>query len=580
MSSFGSFHTGVSGLNVSQAALNVTAHNLANLDTKGFVRQQVVLTDAGYIKWGQSYVSPMKTGLGAEFATLKQIRDGFLDQAYRQETGRQAFYASQYKAVEEVEGLFGELEGVSFQRSMNDLWVSLQELVNEPDNIVARSALIQTSVTFVERASNISKQLNDYQLNLNTQILNQIQDINSIGDKIKTLNIRIRHYESTDVEKANDLRDQRNLLLDQLSRMADITYKEDSNGVVDVTVEGVPFVTQDMVYYMAAVKVDEDTDMLKPVWLAHGNMDVFNFDRETSSQNNNDIGSLKGLLLARGHKQARYTDIPVREDYTSESLFNMAHLEYNKRTDASVITTVQAQFDQLIHGMVTTINDVLAPNKEVTLVDEDGQPVQTRWILDEEKAPVGMDSNRSAGQALFNRKSMERYSEQEIVIVGEDGNPQTIMARVYNLEDPSNNYSLFTIGEIEVNQKIMQDYSLLPLSSNDGTGEYDMETARELLLKWQEPFASLSPNTLTENNFNDYYTSFISEIANRGEKLRVISSNQASMVDSIDNKRMQVTGVSSDEELTNLIKYQHAYNAAARYVNVVSEMLEHIILNM
>ena len=181
--------------------------------------------------------------------------------------------------------------------------VSFQELVNEPDNIVARSALIQTSVTFIERAENISKQLNDYQINLNTQILNQVQRINDIGDEIKTLNIRIRHYESTGIERANDLRDQRNLLLDELSQMVDIRYKEDPQGVIDLAVEGVPFVTQDMVYYIDTIKVNEDTDMLKPVWIAHGNMDVFNFDREISSQNNNDIGGLKGLLLARGHRQ-------------------------------------------------------------------------------------------------------------------------------------------------------------------------------------------------------------------------------------------------------------------------------------
>ena len=152
---------------------------------------------------------------------------------------------------------------------MNDLWVSFQELVNEPDNIVARSALIQTSVTFIERAENISKQLNDYQINLNTQILNQVQRINDIGDEIKTLNIRIRHYESTGIERANDLRDQRNLLLDELSQMVDIRYKEDPRGYRSCS-GGSSFVTQDMVYYIDTIKVNEDTDMLKPCGLPMG----------------------------------------------------------------------------------------------------------------------------------------------------------------------------------------------------------------------------------------------------------------------------------------------------------------------
>jgi flagellar hook-associated protein 1 FlgK len=97
---------------------------------------------------------------------------------------------------------------------------------------------------------------------------------------------------------------------------------------------------------------------------------------------------------------------------------------------------------------------------------------------------------------------------------------------------------------------------------------------------WQQPFAALSPNHLTRHNFNEYYNAFMSDIANRGEQLRIISENQEAMVETIDIQRLEVTGVSSDEELINLIKFQHAYNASARYIDVVSEMLEHIIMRM
>lgn len=576
MSSLGGLYIGVSGLNVSQAALNTTSHNLANVDTKGFVRQQAVLTDFQYVTWGESHMSPFQHGLGADFATVKQVRDSFLDQAYREEVGRQAFYESQYQAVGEIEGLFGELEGVTFQDTLDEFWIALQELSKEPDSIVARASLVQTAVTFTERAENIASQLKDYQINLNTQITNQVNRINEIGDNIKELNLKIRHYESTGVEKANDLRDQRNLLLDELGRMTSITYKEIPSGVVNVNVEGVPFVNEDNVFYMDTVQISETSEMLKPVWIAHGNMDVFNLDRIPSSKESTDIGSLKGLLTARGQKQANYTDIPVRNNFETESAYNAAVTEFNKRIDASVITTVQAQFDQLIHGIVTTINGILSPNKEVTL--SDGTKIS---ILDEEKAPVGMDPDHTMGEALFNRKSMNRYSEpQEIEILNALGEYETITARVYNEEDPSDNYSLFTVGEIEVNQNILQNHSLIALSSSTGSGDFDVEAAEKLLSEWQKPFSTLSPNTLTKNNFNDYYTSFIAEIANRGEQLNTVSTNQASMVESIDNQRMAVTGVSSDEELTNLIKYQHAYNAAARYVNVVSEMLEHVIMNL
>lgn len=576
MASFSSLHIGVSGLNVSQAGLNVTSHNLANVDTKGYVRQQAVLTDFQYIKWGESHLSSMQRGLGANFAEVKQVRDAFLDQAYRQEIGRQAFYESQYQTIQEIEGLFGELEGVQFQNTMKEFWEALQELTREPDNIVARASLIQTAVSFIERAEKIYSQMNDYQINLNTNIIDQVKRINEIGDEIRELNIKIRHYESTGVEKANDLRDNRNLLLDELSKMVSITYKENPAGVVTVNVEGVPFVTEDLVYKMDTAQTDEGTQMLKPIWVAHGYVDVFNMDRPPSSMYDTDIGSLKGLLLARGNRQANYTDIPVRERYETETQYQDAVREYNNLINPSVMMTVQAQFDQLIHGIVTMINDTLCPNKEVTLTD--GSKIR---VLDEENAPVGTDTLGTMGEGLFSRKSTPRYTDyQDVQIINEDGETETITVRIYIEEDPYDNYSLYTLGEIEVNPNILHNNSLLPLSKNDKTGAYDIEMVQKLLENWQKPFATISPNTLTKNNISDYYISFIAEIANRGEQINTISMNQKSMVTSIDNKRSEVTDVSSDEELTNLIKFQHSYNAAARYVNVVSEMLEHIIMNL
>lgn len=573
MSSLGGIYVGVSGLNVSQASLNVTSHNLANVDTKGFVRQQVVQTDFRYIKLGESHVSSFQQGLGADFAAIKQVRDSFLDQAYRQEIGRQAFYESQYEAINEVEGLFGELEGESFHTTINNLWVTLQELAKEPDSIVARASFVETAVTFVERAENISLQLKDYQINLNTKIKDQVDRINEIGDELRELNLKIRKYESTGVERANDLRDQRNNLLDELSQMTSITYKEHSNSMVDVNIEGVPFVNEDCVFHMGTVRIDETTEMLKPIWIHHGMIDVYNLDKAQTAEKNIDVGSLKGLLVARGNKQANYTDIPVRENFETENLYQQEVIKYNNTIGASVIMSVQAQFDQLIHGITTVINDILSPNKEVTLPD--GSKIK---ILDEDIAPAGSDPNRTMGEALFNRKSTARYGEPEdITIVNENGGLETITARIYNDEDPADNYTLFTLGEISVNPRILHNYALIPLSSGKGTGDFDIETVQRLLSAWQEDFATLSPNTLTKNNFNEYYNSMISEIANRGEQLNTISRNQASMALSIDNKRMEITGVSADEELTSLIKYQHAYNASARYVNVVSEMLRDII---
>lgn len=578
MSLSSSLQVGVSGLTSSQNALNTTAHNLANVGTKGYTRQQVVMADYAYQKWGVNHISTLQTGLGVDIETVRQVRDMFYDRSYRTEVGRQGFYQTQYESVQEVESMFGELEGVAFQDSLSDLWSSLQEVAKQPDAIEVRATLVENAESFLERAQTIAKQLKDYQVNLNTQIMDKVTRVNEIASGISDLNKKISLFESNGTEHANDLRDQRNNLLDELGGIINISYKEDSNGVVTVSAEGTPLVTETETFKMGVAKVSASSDFLKPVWTAF-DKDVYNLDVPSSTENNNDIGSLKGLLVSRGSESANYTDIPIKpvEANYSDPAVYAADLaayetkvqEYNKTVNTSVIMTAQSQFDQLIHGIVTSINDILCPNKEVTLAD--GTTKVT--VLDTDKAPYGMDTpNYTQGEALFNRKSTDRYTE----FTDTDGTKYY----VYNGEDSSDIYSLFTTSELEINPEIKNNYSKLPLSSAANNAEVDMETAKALTNLWNQPFASLSPNSLAVNTFKDYYTNFTGELATKGNELNTASQNQAIMVQNIDDQRQAVMGVSSDEELTNLIKYQHAYNASSRFITVIDQMLEHIVTRL
>ncbi len=618
MSLSSSLQVGVSGLTASQNALNTTAHNLANVGTKGYTRQQVVMADFAYQKWGVNHISTLQTGLGVNIETVRQVRSIFYDKSYRTEVGRQAFYEAQYESVQEVESMFGELEGVAFQDSLKNFWTSIQELSKQPDAIEVRATLVQNAESLLERANTIYKQLNEYQLNLNKQISDKVSRINEIATGISDLNRRISLYESNGVENANDLRDERNNLLDELGGLVNISYKENANGVVTVSAEDMPLVTETGTNKMGVAKVSESSDFLKPVWVAF-NTDVFNLDRPSTTENQSDIGSLRGLLVARGSEKANYTDIPVKPveaDYTDQNkykadlaAYEVKAAEYNKNVNVSVIMTTQAQFDQLIHGMVTAINDILAPNKEieqaviggVVTVDADGNQIVTVGgdvvkdaivkpdgtivkkikVLDEEKAPYGMDlPDHTQGEALFNRKSTERYSEESIQVYDASGTLQTVTVKKYNEEDPSDIYSLFTLGEIEINPNIKNNYSKIPLSTSKEGNEVDMKTAQALTDLWSKPFASLSPNSLAVSTFKDYYTNFTGELATKGDELNTISQNQAIMAQNIDDQRQAIMGVSSDEELTNLIKFQHAYNASSRYITVIDQMLEHLLTRL
>lgn len=620
--------TGVSGMTAAQSGLNATAHNMANINTKGYTRQQLLQVDTHYatVSYGKNGTA-QKVGLGTYASSIRQLRNRYYDQTYRTELGRQGFYESQYNATLEIEDLFGETQGVAFQKSIDGIWTALEELSKEPESIVTRATFVTKCNEFITRSEDIMNQLKKYQIDMNTEIEDTVGKINDLGNTIYELNKKIISAEVGNIERANDLRDQRNNALDELAKYIDISYQEGDKGCVTVYAEGSAFVSELSVNKMAVREIENST-MYEPYWISTGDA-VINTSKITKIDSDSDIGYLKGLMIARGQSTANYADIPIKpeepaypaktdymitdatgnkvldtdaydaaltkygEDYNVYKLdlnkYNVELDKYNLTVDTSVMMTSMAQFDQLIHGIVTSINDILSPNKTISVMAPDGTISQMK-VLDEENAPVGMDDESTMGEALFNRKGVERYITVEVDVVNtdEDGNivynadgtvsttKKTV--RKYNEENKSSNYSLFTLGEIEINDKILKDYSKLPLSENANGGDFSYTgVVQDLIDMWGKDFTTLSPNTLTKYNFKDYYTALNGDIGNRGDTFKTMTESQQTTVDQIEYSRQNYAGVAQDEELSNLIKYQYSYNAASRYFNVVNGMLENIL---
>ena len=606
----GRLSIGTTALQTSQYALNATAHNLTNTQTEGYSRQQVMLTDRTYNKIGADY-RVQKAGLGVITAEVKQVRDNFADAAYRTETGRMNFYKAEYETVSELENYFGKMDVVNqndsndFNTVLNDLWSSLQELQKESNSIVTRSSFVATAQHFLDRSKEIRTSLIEFQRNLNVEIKDQINRINELAKTIRGLNESILSAEAAGLENANDFRDERNLAVDELCGIVDTEIINNVDGTIEVYIEGRCLVTRGKTYDLEAVKVTENkfyqnnydftsdaTDFLMPVW-ADDNKDgttnnaLFHIERVPSANNDTDIGSLKGLLMSRGYFVSKYTDVPQRPDkpleenytdpldyqadmakYESEHQQYLVDLNYfNTYIEPYTVTNLMAQFDVLINAMATGMNDILCPNKEVTLADG-----TTLKVLDEEAAGIGMGMNNEyAGTELFVRINQPRYTEQVLTL--DDGTTGTY--KVYNEEDPDSFYSLYTVGNMEVNMELAQNPSLLPLSRT--SGEEAQDVADSLLHLWDKKFATVSPNSLVECNFKDYFAGAIDELSDRGYTYNAMAETQQQTVNDLDNLRQQVVGVSSDEELSNLIKFQHAYNAASRYITTVAEMIEHLI---
>lgn len=559
----GSLYVGSSGLRTSQNALNTTGHNLANADTTGYVRQQVLLGNKSYntISNNIEGISKQQVGLGVDYTKVRQVRDAFLDQKYRKESGRSAFYEASSMATEEVENLLGELDGVAFAESLGDLNEAIQELSKTPADATAQGTLMERASAFLERASSVYAGLTEYQDNLNLQVKANTDRINEIGKQIKIANDAIRKIEASGTESANDLRDARNQLLDELSTLAKISYKEDTFGNVVVKLEGADFVTRDEVYKIE-LDVDIETGFYTPFWPQNAkshkdeagnivyddieNAKVFDLKSEINSALETDIGGMKAILLARGDHRADYTDLSKYGNSTDAEK-EASKEYYNDNIAQSIMMNVQAEFDQLVHGVVTSINNALKQAAE-----SEGDFPDSTYMRDEEGNPW----------QIFQKKSGSGFDA--------DGN--------YIPEDPNDKATLYSIENLCINSELYNTPTKLGFRKSESSE--DMDPAMELL---KDIFTSddykmaLNPNLEKKCGFIDYYSDLVSQLANSGSAYRGIVKSQDQAVQMADAARQQIMGVSTDEELTNMIKFQNAYNASSRYINVVNEMLEHIL---
>ena len=216
MSLMSNLYLGNTGLRIASNSLNTTAHNVTNTDTDGYTRQQVSLSTSPYVTISKEYaIGYSQLGLGVNYAETRQVRDYFLDVNYRRESGRSEFYETSVDALHQVEDILGESTGgTTFTQAMNNLWEAAQELIKDPCNEVNQNLLVTRSYEFITRAGDVYNSLADYQLNLNIDIRDSVNDINDMAARLEELNNAIVQIESG-VENANDLRDERNHIIDK-----------------------------------------------------------------------------------------------------------------------------------------------------------------------------------------------------------------------------------------------------------------------------------------------------------------------------------------------------------------------------
>ncbi|HHX61559.1 MAG TPA: flagellar hook-associated protein FlgK [Epulopiscium sp.] len=525
MSSIASLGRMVSALNASQRGLQATSHNITNANTPGYIRQQLLQHDSQYANIGNNGGQLQQVGIGVTMTEMRQIRDEFADRRFRTENSVLSYYQTKKAAVDEMEIIFGEPHGEALSKTLNDFWSQTQKLATNPAGIEERMAFIQSADVLVKQANHIQNQLIEYQYNLDTQVRDTVKNVNNLVKGIQSLNESISYYEIGG-DNANDLRDQRNVLLDELSGIMDINYREERDGRVIVTSEGVTLLDGQFRAEMTTAQTEAMSPFVKPVWKNTG-MDVYRMDRAATSISGRDTGQLRSLLMMRGNSpanaQTEWDEIAINDNLSVDSDAN-----------AFLIPRIQKEFDIFVQALGEMVNGIFNP------ADPDAQP---------------------SGQGVH---------------AGEKG---------ISLFVPINPALGMVAGNLQVNPLLLESggYNRLPTSMTGD--ESDTTVIEKLLGEWNKDIVWFSGGGDTDPTqktatLRAFYSELIAELGAEGSEAKGRTEEKVILITDIENARQSMGGVSTDEEMTSMMKYQYSYNAAARMITMLDGMMDTVINRM
>lgn len=272
-SCFGIYKVAVSGMYVNQAGLASTSHNISNINTKGFTRQRITGEE-----WNIPQMGKTSTGKGVGVEEIRQLRNQYIDQTYRRENAKAGYWQQKSSSLTQIGETLGDFisdEGVNktgLQQTMLNFVNGWDELKKHPDSLSSRSTLRGYGETLIDTFNHIDQQLKQLQQDACARLQDSVSQLNGKAKEVAKLNAEILRAEVGGAE-ACDLRDQRNLLLDQMSGMANISTTEQANGLFTVSIGGISLVNGDQAHSLQVLGDGSSQRPLKVQW-AEANKDV------------------------------------------------------------------------------------------------------------------------------------------------------------------------------------------------------------------------------------------------------------------------------------------------------------------
>lgn len=600
------------GVQAANAKLNTTANNIANVDTKGYTRQEATQVASDALRISQSYGM---AGTGVTVTDINQVRNEFYDVKYWQSQTNLGQYDMKMYYMYQIEDYFTDKDTVEgFEPIFSAMFDSLEEVYKQAGTPSTKTQFIGAAGDLCEYFNAQATNLEKLQLGVNEEIKNKVDEINSIAEQIATLNKQINTIEVNHL-RANELRDKRNLLIDQLSKIVDVEVREtpiyttpggsEKSGIYtyevsiaggQILVQGYEYNTLECVARSAEEKVNQsDADGLFEIkW---SNTMDFNLYGANLG------GELKGLIEVRDGNNEEYFHGTTKKvddngDGTYTVTIEVPNKDYltdmNKCTlpDSGQLTLVNTkykysgfEFDGTNNPPTYTFkiereagqaDPTIFDGKEArvgTKVDYQGIPYyqeqMNEWVRIFAKAmndieKTAVDEEGKPAEVLFTAK--EKVSGDEIKFTAD------LADNKYKSSD--SDYYRLTAGNISVNNEMVKDASKFGTTVDIKKGG-DAQDVTELLLTVQDDKNKVNFRGCSAKEFLQCITSDIALSANNA---KTFTENYTNINKSVSQTRLSISGVDNDEEALHLVKFQEAYNLSAKVMQIMTEIYDRLIL--
>lgn len=600
------------GVQAANAKLNTTANNIANVDTKGYTRQEATQVASDALRISQSYGM---AGTGVTVTDINQVRNEFYDVKYWQAQTNLGQYDMKMYYMYQIEDYFTDKDTVEgFEPIFSAMFDSLEEVYKQAGTPSTKTQFIGAAGDLCEYFNAQATNLEKLQLGVNEEIKNKVDEINSIAEQIATLNKQINTIEVNHL-RANELRDKRNLLIDQLSKIVDVEVREtpiyttpggsEKSGIYtyevsiaggQILVQGYEYNTLECVARSAEEKVNQsDADGLFEIkW---SNTMDFNLYGANLG------GELKGLIEVRDGNNEEYfhgttKSVKPNSDGTYEVTIEVPNKDYltdmNKCTlpDSGQLTLVNTKYKYSGFEFDGTKNPATYTFK---IEREAGQADPT--IFDGKEASVGTKVDYQ-GIPYYQEQMNEwvrifakAMNDIEKTAVDEEGNPAEVLFTAKdkvngteikftaNLADNTykssdSDYYRLTAGNISVNNEMVKDASKFGTTVDIKKGG-DAQDVTELLLTVQDDKNKVNFRGCSAKEFLQCITSDIALSANNA---KTFTENYTNINKSVSQTRLSISGVDNDEEALHLVKFQEAYNLSAKVMQIMTEIYDRLIL--